>query len=230
MIQRSFYRILKNRRANSIQEGLRQTERIVNNTLNRIQKKSPNEIVDEKVSEEDLLKQYNRTRKSYMSADKRLPFNIGDKVRILIKKKGGGLEYKSYKNLTYSAKVFTIEKRTQGRRGNPIKYRVNKTWMTQDRLIKSADRDQESEKIIKERDEEQEQRDLEEEKKEAEEEQKKEAEREKIKAEQIKAGTRRRTRPSRGRTRLRKRRSQGEKLDYALRAEEEARRKSRYGL
>ena len=233
MIQRSFYRILKNRRAVKIEDALAQTEKIVNNTLNRIQQKSPNEIVEEKVPEQKLIAKYNSTRKKYKSGDKRLPFAVGDLVRILIKKKkGADIEYKSYKNMTYTAQVYPITKRTQGKR-SAIKYRVRRQWFTQDKLLKSSARDQESERLIKQKDEEQKQKDIEEDKKEAEEAKKKEVEREKEKEKLIKEGSLRRTRrraPKRGRERLRRQRDEGDAVDRSLRADEERRRKRRMGL
>jgi hypothetical protein len=234
MIQRSFYRILKNRRAIKIENALEQTEKIVNNTVNRIQKRSPNEIVEEKIPEKELVAQYNRTRKSYISGDKRLPFKVDDLVRIQVKKSKGSdnIEYKSYKNMTYTAQVYKIEKRTQGKRSS-VKYRVNKRWYTQDKLLKSTTRDLESERIIKEKDEEQKQRDAEEEKKEEAEAKKKEAKREKQKEKQVKEGVLRRTRrnaPRRGRKRLKRQRDQGDAMERALEQEEEERRRKRYGL
>jgi hypothetical protein len=233
MIQRSFYRILKNRRAVTIPNALAQTEKIVNNTYNRIQKKSPNEIIEEKVSEKELVAKYNSTRKSFKSGDKRNPFEVGDLVRILIKKKkGSDIAYKSYKNMTYSAQVYPITKRTQGKR-TAIKYRVRRKWFTQDKLLKSSVRDQESERLIKQKDEEQQKKDIEAEKKEAEVARKKEVEREKAKEKLIKEGSLRRTRrgaAKRGRARLRKQRDQGEEMERALAEDEERKRKRRLGL
>ena len=233
MIQRSFYRILKNRRAVKIPDALAQTEKIVNNTLNRIQQKSPNEIIEERVPEKQLVAKYNSTRKSYKSGDNRLPFEVGDLVRILIKKKkSADIDYKSYKNMTYTAQVYPITKRTQGKR-TAIKYRVRRQWFTQDKLLKSSVRDQESEQLIKQKDEEQKQKDMESEKKEEEEAKKKEVEREKAKEKLIKEGSLRRTRrraPKRGRSRLRKQRDQGEAMERALAEDEERRRKRRLGL
>jgi hypothetical protein len=233
MIQRSFYRILKNRRAIKIEDALAQTEKIVNNTLNRIQKKSPNEIIEEKVPEKELVAQYNRTRKSYIKGDKRLPFEVGDSVRIQIKKKkGADIDFKSYKDMTFSARVYTISKRTQGKRV-PIKYRVNRIWYTQDKLLKSSVRDKESERIIREKDQEQKRKDDVEEKKRVEEAEKKEREREKQKEKLIKAGVLRRTRrnaPRRGRNRLREQREQGDAMEKELVRQEERLRKRRLGL
>ena len=154
MAQQSFYRILKNRRSLTIKGALGQTQKLLNQSLNRIQGATPNESIAKKATQKDLLAQYNRTRATHIAGDTRKEFQVGDWVRIQIKKPKAGIDYKSYKNATFTKAVFQIQKRTQGkRRGQPIKYRVNKKWFTQDVLMKSAPRDQESERIIEERDE-----------------------------------------------------------------------------
>lgn len=156
MAQQSFYRILKNRRSLTIKGALTQTQKLLNQSLNRIQKATPNESVAKKATQKELLTQYNRTRATHVAGDSRKEFQVGDWVRIQVKKPKAGIDYKSYKNQTFTEVVYKISKRTQGkRRGQPIKYRVNKKWFTQDLLLKSAPRDQETERIIEERDEKQ---------------------------------------------------------------------------
>ena len=67
------------------------------------------------------------------------------------------LEYKSYKGKTWSNRVYKITSRTKKKK--PIKYSVsrgaNRKYYTIESLLKSAPRDQESNKIIEERDEKQ---------------------------------------------------------------------------
>ena len=220
MVQQAFFRIIKNRRATTIREALRQSEVIINQSYNRIQKATPNELVAKKQSKKETLAQYNRTRKTHVAGDKRKDFQVGQFVRILIKKPKGDLNYKSYKDLAYTARVFKIEKRTQGkRRGQPIKYRVNKKWYTQDKLIKSAPRDQISERIIEERDDAEDEKDSSAEKKRVAEQKDRDFALALQKEEQIKAGTRRQTRSGAAKNlkeKLRKQKEEGERIDRLL--------------
>ena len=220
MIQQAFFRIIKNRRALTIKNALKQSEVIVNQSYNKIQKATPNEMVEKKVTKKETVAQYNRTRKTHVPGDSRKPFEVGEFVRILIKKPKSGLDYKSYKNMAYSAQVFQIQKRTQGtRRDQPIKYRVNKKWFTQDKLLKSAKRDQISEQIIQDRDAAEDEKEEKAEAKQEVDEEKRFSAWEIRKEQEIAAGTRRRTRSgasARLKEKLRKQREEGKRLDKLL--------------
>lgn len=143
-VQRNLYRILKNRQASSISAAVTKSQDMCNNTFSKIQKQTPLES-----SQQDLktnLTVYNSKRKSYVQGDKRNELAVGDHVRILIKKKKDDLAYKSYKDRAYSAEIYTILSKTKKK---PAKYRLsNKKYYTIDRLLKSAPRDKESEKLI----------------------------------------------------------------------------------
>ena len=76
-------------------------------TFDLINGKTPKEVVEEKV--DDTVQRYNKTRKTYQAGDKRKPFRLNTWVRILVKKPKASLEYKSYKNLTYSSEVYQIK-------------------------------------------------------------------------------------------------------------------------
>ena len=149
-LQRVFYRILKSRRAVSIRDGLSQTQKLLNETLNRIQGGTPNELV-EKSTKTFNIKVYNRSRGSYVAGDKRKPFEVGQRVRIVKKKdKGLDLKYKTYKGLTYSKKVYIIKKITTT---TPRKYWVNNSWKTIDQLKSTEAEDQKTKDMVKSRDE-----------------------------------------------------------------------------
>jgi hypothetical protein len=149
-LQRVFYRILKSRRAVSIRDGLSQTQKLLNETLNRIQGGTPNELV-EKSTKTFNIKVYNRSRGSYIAGDKRKPFEVGQRVRIVKKKdKGLDLKYKTYKGLTYSKKVYIIKKITNT---TPRKYWVNNSWKTIDQLKSTEAEDQKTKDMVKSRDE-----------------------------------------------------------------------------
>ena len=152
-IQQCFFRIIKNRQAQTVEEAVQKSEEMANRTMNKYHKKTPDEIVDdEKV--EDTVKRYNQTRKAYKAGDHRKPFRLNTWVRILVKKPKASLEYKSYKNLAYSSQVYQIKGVTK--RKVPLKYRVNGRWYTQDMLLKSSPRDKASIDLVKQRDRKQE--------------------------------------------------------------------------
>ena len=184
-IQRNLFRILKNRQAKTISEAVTKSQNMANNTFNKIQKKTPLEAAD--IGIKAALNNYNKTRKTYVQGDKRGELKIGDHVRILIKKPKAGIDFKSYKDMTYTKEVYEITSKTKKK---PAKYRVNKKYYTIDKLLKSAPRDQESEKLIKDRKNEEVQEDIDEREKQAEDD-------EKRKEVQVAAGTRRSTRGSR---------------------------------
>ena len=153
-VQEYFYRILKNRQAITVKNALQKAENLTNNCLNRIQKKTPLESCDEKT--EDLVKAYNKKRSTYVQGDKRNEFQVGDPVRLLVKNPKKSIDYKSYKGKTWSNRVYKITSRTKGK---PVKYavtrKINRKYYTIDHLLKSARRDEVSNKIIEERDEKQ---------------------------------------------------------------------------
>ena len=184
-IQRNLFRILKNRQAKTISEAVTKSQNMANNTFNKIQKKTPLEAAD--IGIKAALNNYNKTRKTYVQGDKRGELKIGDHVRILIKKPKAGIDFKSYKDMTYTSEVYAITSKTKKK---PAKYRVNKKYYTIDKLLKSAPRDKESEKLIKDRKVEEVKEDIDEREKQAEDD-------EKRKEVQVAAGTRRSTRGSR---------------------------------
>jgi hypothetical protein len=145
--QTQLFRCLRQRKSKTIEHALSQAEKLLNQTYNRIHKKTSNEIV--KSSKEENLKQYNKKRPQYIAGDKRLPFIAGDHVRILVKEKKAGIGYKSYKNQTWSEKVYVVKKATK--KAVPPKFYVNKKWMLKDNLLKTQPRDEESMTLLLER-------------------------------------------------------------------------------
>ena len=155
-IQRNMFRILKNRQADNISDAVEKSQNMCNNTFNKNQKQTPLESAEKGIVAN--VKNYNQTRKTYVQGDKRNELKIGDHVRILIKKAKADIGYKSYKDQTYSAEVYTITTKTKKK---PTKYRVNKKYYTIDKLLKSAPRDKESQKLIKDRKDEEEKKEVE---------------------------------------------------------------------
>ena len=149
--QTNFFKIIRQRKALTIDDAMKQSEKLLNNTYNRIHKKTSNELV-ERADEKEDLKEYNAKRKSYIAGDKRKPFDVGQYVRILIKDKKAGIGYKKYKNKTYSEAVYLVKKVTK--KAVPRKYYVKGKWWLQSDLLKSAPRDIKSIQLVKERDEE----------------------------------------------------------------------------
>ena len=149
--QANFFKIIRQRKAVTIDDAMKQAQKLLNNTYNRIHKKTSNELVDRSDEKEDL-KEYNTKRKSFIAGDKRNPFEVGQYVRILIKDKKPGIDYKKYKNKTYSQAVYIIKKTTK--KAVPRKYYVKGKWWLQSDLLKSAPRDEKSIQLVKERDEE----------------------------------------------------------------------------
>jgi hypothetical protein len=152
LFQQCFYRILKNRQSVSVKNAIKKSQDQINNTFSKIHRKTPNEVVDNKI---DTLKQYNKTRKQHISNMKRKPLEIGDYVRVQIKGIKSKLGFKSYKNETFTTRVYKIEGRTKKL---PHKYYIKsdkRKWYLADSLLKSAPRDEKSLKLIEERDEEQ---------------------------------------------------------------------------
>ena len=146
--QKCFFQILRQRKATTVKGAMKQAEKLMMNTYNRIHKLTSNEII-ERGDEEENIKVYNRERKSFIAGDKRLPFKVGDHVRIQIKSKKPGIDYKRYGNKTYGAQVYVVKKTTK--KSTPAKFYVNKKWMLQSELVKSAPRDEESNQLVEER-------------------------------------------------------------------------------
>ena len=93
----------------------------------------------------------NKKRKKHVGGNP-TQFKKGDSVRIqlLYGKDLGGIGYKSYKDLTWSQRVYKISHATKN--AIPPKFRVHGKWYLGDRLSLSEPVDQESEKLIADRD------------------------------------------------------------------------------
>ena len=151
-IQANLFRLLKNRQATTLKEAVAKAETMANNTLNRIHKKTPLEVVQE-VSNEDIIKKHNSTRKTYQKGDTRGEFQVGDFVRIQADEKTlSKMDYKVYKSKTFSDTVRKITHKTK--KSNPAKYRVSGRWYLQSRLTKAQPVDDKSEALKKTRDDE----------------------------------------------------------------------------
>ena len=207
LFQSCFYRILKNRQSVSVKNAIKKSQDQINNTMSKIHRATPNEVVDKKV---DTLKQYNKTRKEHVSSLKRKPLEVGDHVRIQIKSdKDVSVGFKSYKGITFSNQVYTIDRRTKKL---PHKYYIKpkRKWFLADKLLKSAPRDEKSKELIAQRDDEQKIDDDREEKRQDEDRKKKQLENDKRVEELKQTGKLRRTR-----------RGAAEKLRAKLKAQKE---------
>ena len=147
--QKCFFQILRQRKATDIHDAMQQSEKLLNNTYNRIHKKTSNELVERNDEKKDI-KEYNDKRTEHIAGDKRKDFEVDQHVRILVKDKKPGIDYKRYKNKTYSTQVYIIKKTTK--KAVPKKYRVNGRWYLQSDLLKSAPRDKKSIELVDERD------------------------------------------------------------------------------
>ena len=148
-LQKTFFRVLRQRKAKTVKSAIEQSQTLLNNQFNRIHSKTPNELV-ERADKKKNIAEYNKKRVSYIQGDKRKPFEVGTYVRLLEKDVKPGIDFKSYKNKTYSRQVYIIEKITK--KATPRKYYVNKKWYTQDKLLKSSPRDEISNELVEERD------------------------------------------------------------------------------
>jgi len=146
--QTQLFRCLRQRKSKTIEHALSQAEKLLNQTYNRIHKKTANELVKTATKKENL-KTFNDSRAEYIAGDKRKPFAVGDHVRILVKEKKSGLDYKSYKNRTWSEKVYVVKRATK--KAVPPKFWVNGRWMLKDNLLKTQPRDEESMTLLLER-------------------------------------------------------------------------------
>ena len=146
--QTQLFRCLRQRKSKTIEHALSQAEKLLNQTYNRIHKKTANELVKTSNKKENL-KTFNDSRVEYIGGDKRKPFVVGDHVRILVKEKKSGIAYKSYKNQTWSEKVYVVKRATK--KAVPPKFYVNKKWMLKDNLLKTQPRDEKSMTLLLER-------------------------------------------------------------------------------
>ena len=219
--QATLFKLIKTRRVLNIEDALKSTQILVNQSYNRIQKATPNENAEKaKTDQKSVLKKFNDTRNIYEQGDNRKEFQKDDYVRVLVKKPKAGIDYKTYKNVTWTERVFKISKRTKGkRRDQPIKYRVNGRWYTIDKLLKSAPRDQESEAVIADLDKKQDAADKRADEEYRAREKKKATEADVRREAEVQAGTRRRTRRGareKQRVLLKKQREESEALDRYL--------------
>ena len=226
--QRVFYRVLKARRSVDISDALSQTEKLLNETFNRIHGASPNELV-QKSKKDFNIKNYNNSRSTYIAGDNRTPFEAGQRVRIQIKKeKGADIGYKTYKGLTFSKRVYIIKK-VHDSKHSPRKYFVRGKWWTQDKLLGSEVEDEKTKEMVLSRDKEQDDKDKEADDKAAVLAEAQEKKRLVEKAKKEEAGIIPRTRRSARlqlKEKLRKQREAGERLDQQLVRMEEERREA----
>ena len=189
MIQSQFFRILRAKKAKTIESALKKSQVLINQTFNRIHKATPNEIVEKGL---DVNKKtYNTSRKEYVTTTKR-ELQVGDHCRIQVLKKKKGLDYKSYKDMTFTTKLYLVKNKTK--KAVPPKYRVNGKWFLIESLLKTMPRDKKTAALIENR---QNEEDEEEKKAEVEHEKKRDAEVEadnKRKEIEVAAGVRRSTR------------------------------------
>jgi hypothetical protein len=152
IFQRCFYRILKNRQAISVPVAIKKSQNQMNKALKGLHKMSADEVAKKvKSGEVNSVKVYNSTRKDHVSNTKTKELQVGDHVRLLVKKAKADTFYKSYKNKSFTAQVFKIFKRTKKQ---PYKYQLKDKgrYYLIDYLLKSAPRDTKSKDLIKGRD------------------------------------------------------------------------------
>ena len=152
-IQRQFHRLKNAERLSSIEDGLKQATKIVNNSYNRVIKMTANEAA-EKYSDKDeskkLMEEYNKHREK-ADVDRRRPLKVGDVVRIVMKSSKANPFYKAYRGKTYTREGYPVNVKnkafyknrkvtkehyevTEVRGKNPTKYRVDGKLYTRDRL------------------------------------------------------------------------------------------------
>ena len=153
-VQRVFHRLKNAERLSSVTNGLKQTEKIVNGSYNRVLKMSAEEAVEKYNNPEEMAKiitKYNAQREKW-DTDRRKQLEVGDYVRIVVKStKESGTFYKAYRGQTYTREGFPVDEankhlhkpkqatkeayKVEGKRGkNPIRYLVDGKWRTRDRL------------------------------------------------------------------------------------------------
>ena len=154
-IQSRLFQLARAKRGFRVKTLLKQVEKIENQNYNSVQKKTPNELAEEqkeeKEKEVEQVAKYNKKRKVHIGGNPTV-FKVGDYVRIqvLYGKDLKGVGFKSYKNETWSKRVYKITQATK--KSKPPKYRVNRKWMLGDRLSLTEMPDKKSEKLMEERD------------------------------------------------------------------------------
>ena len=151
--QQNLYRILKARQARTLKSAIAQSETLMNQTMNRIQKKTPNESAE--TDKKEVLSNYNKTRSKHIPSTNR-ELQIGDFVRVLVRDvTKAKLDYKSYKGMNYSKQVYKIVGKSK--KAIPPKYRVKVTakgkWFNIENLLKAQPEDEKTEALITKRDE-----------------------------------------------------------------------------
>ena len=102
---------------------------IKNNTINRIHKKTPNELA--KLPDSELKDNYNKKRVAEDKVDKYRVFKVGDRVRLVKVNKKAMEFYKSYAGKQYSKQQFIIQKVNNRK---PVKYFVDGKWRYRDEI------------------------------------------------------------------------------------------------
>ena len=154
-IQRVFHRLKNAKRIKNVQDGLDQSEKIVNESYNRIMKMTAEEAVTKYNSPEEtkkLIQKYNAKREK-ADKDRRKALEVGDFVRIVVKSTKASEFYKAYRGKTYTREGFPVNEKnknapsfkglsvtkaayavTETKGTNPRKYKVNNKWYSRDRL------------------------------------------------------------------------------------------------
>lgn len=152
-IQRQFHRLKNAERLSSIQDGLEQATKIVNNSYNRVIKMTANEAAEkysDKGESKKLIQEYNKHREK-ADEDRRKPLKVGDMVRIVMKSAKNNPFYKAYRGKTYTRDGYPVNEdnkqfyknreltkefyEVMALRGkNPTKYKVDKKWYIRSRL------------------------------------------------------------------------------------------------
>ena len=152
-IQRQFHRLKNAERLSSIQDGLKQATKIVNNSYNRVIKMTANEAADKYSSKDEtkkVMEEYNKHREK-ADEDRRKPLVVGAMVRIVMKSAKNNPFYKAYRGTTYTQDGYPVHEGnkqfyknrdltkefyevTAVRGKNPTKYKVDKKWYIRSRL------------------------------------------------------------------------------------------------
>ena len=152
-IQRQFHRLKNMERLSSIQDGLAQATKIVNNSYNRVIKMTADEAAEKYGSKDEskkIMAEYNKHREK-ADEDRRRPLTMGDMVRIVMKSSKNNPFYKAYRGKQYTqdgypvnegnkafyknrelTKEFYEVKAVRGK--NPTKYKVDGKWYIRSRL------------------------------------------------------------------------------------------------
>ena len=149
-VEQNLFRILKNRMSLTLKDAVKKAEKICNETVSKIHRRTPNEVSEQK--QDDIIKKFNSTRTTFQKGDNRKDFEVGQYVRRLAPdKKRRGLKYKSYKGLAYidepAKKITHVTKRAV-----PKKYRVAGKWYLQSTLLLAGKDDAKSKQLIRDRD------------------------------------------------------------------------------